>query len=259
MSFNTDATNYHHGRPPYPARVYGLLADRYGLGPGVRVLEVGAGTGTATAELLARGAQVTAIEPGPDLAGLLRAQHRDPALSVVQADLEQVELAGHCFDLAVAATSWHWVDGALAVPKVAAALRPGGALVVWWTVFADPQQPHTSFRDALESLYRRFLPHEPDESGRPPLPMRVPYWREQLGLGGWFDPPAVEVIRWNQPLTPDTARALWATFPNIAELADLDREAFLTGVADAVTGLGGLVHDPRVTIVYGAVVRHPSL
>lgn len=44
MSFNRDATTYHEGRPPYPARVYDLLADRYSLTPGSRVLEIGAGS-----------------------------------------------------------------------------------------------------------------------------------------------------------------------------------------------------------------------
>jgi hypothetical protein len=45
---------------------------------------------------------------------------------------------------------------------------------------------------------------------------------------------------------------LWATFPNVAELSDPDRRSFLTGVAQAVIDRGGVVNDPRVTVVYQA-------
>jgi hypothetical protein len=128
-------------------------------------------------------------------------------------------------------------------------------LAVWWTVFGDPEQPHTEFRSVLQLLYDRHLPHEHND-GQPPLPMRIEHWRQHLSAGGWFDPPAIEILRWSQALTPTTARSLWATFPNIAELPVPDRDAFLVGVARAVTSLGGLVHDPRVTIVYHSVVRH---
>lgn len=176
-------------------------------------------------------------------------------MTVVQADLEHAQFAEHAFDLAVAATSWHWVDGAVAVPKVVAALRPGGALALWWTVFGDPDQPHTEFRSVLQPLYERFLPHDHDD-GQPPLPMRTDHWSQHLSAEGWFEPPAIEVLRWMQPLTPASAQALWATFPNIAELPHHDRGSFLTGVADAVTAAGGVVEDPRLTIVYHSVARH---
>jgi hypothetical protein len=152
----------------------------------------------------------------------------------------------------VAATSWHWVDGDAGIPKVAGALRPGGALAVWWTIFGDPEQPHTEFRSVLAPLYEQYMPHERDD-GQPPPPMRTEKWRQQLSAGGWFESPAIEQIPWTQQLTPGSARRLWATFPNVAELPTGDRDAFLTGVSDAVRALGGVVDDRRLTIVYHAV------
>lgn len=64
MSFNARADEYRLARPPYPERLYEILAKRCGLGAGTRVLEIGPGTGQATRELLARGASVVAVEPG---------------------------------------------------------------------------------------------------------------------------------------------------------------------------------------------------
>ena len=45
-----------------------------GLGPGASVLEIGCGTGQLTRSLLARGLQVTAIEPGERLMSRARDQ-----------------------------------------------------------------------------------------------------------------------------------------------------------------------------------------
>jgi SAM-dependent methyltransferase len=249
MSFDRHAIAYHQGRPPYPQRVYDLLTDEYGLTAGCRVLEIGAGSGTATSELLARGAHVTAVEPGASLAQLLRERHADDPLTVCNADFEHADIALASFDLVVAATSWHWVDGALGVPKVASLLRPEGGLAVWWTIFGDPGRPNTEFRSLLDPLYARFMPGEVDD-GRPPLPLRSEQWLSQLQAGGWFARTNIETIRWTQRLTAESARALWATFPNVAELAAEDRDEFLARVAKTVDDAGGHVDDPRLTVVY---------
>jgi hypothetical protein len=64
---------------------------------------------------------------------------------------------------------------------------------------------------------------------------------------------AVDVVEWHQTLTADTARDLWSTFPNIAELAPPDRAQFLTRLAAIIDNEhGGTVDDPRLTVVYTA-------
>ena len=52
--FGPDAAGYHRARPGHPDRVYEVLVERCGLGPGAVVLEIGPGTGQATRRLLER-------------------------------------------------------------------------------------------------------------------------------------------------------------------------------------------------------------
>jgi hypothetical protein len=143
------------------------------------------------------------------------------------------------------------VDTATALPKIARLLSPGGWLVVWWTVFGDPQRP-TPFRAALDDLYRRHLPDEVRPAGARtfPGPLGVESWTAELQTGGWFGAVDVELIRWSHELTPESARLLWGSFPNINELDPVRREAFLGGIAAAVLDFGGTVSDPYVTAVY---------
>lgn len=250
MSFNAAASTYQRGRPPYPEAVFELLARRCGLRPGARVLEIGAGNGLATGPLLAAGAYVVAVEPGANLAAILTDTHACDRLEVTVADFETATLTGG-FDLAVAATALHWLDPATSTEKIGGLVRPSGWLAAWWTEFGDVDRP-TPFRDRLDEVYRDLLPAEPGYRQSRSHVLDTDRWRRQLTAGGWFGDVAVEIIAWQQTLTPETARDLWSTFPNIAELAPADREQFLTRLAALVDDEGGQVDDPRLTVVYTA-------
>jgi hypothetical protein len=54
-TFDAAAERYDRARPGYPAAMFDDLADLAGVGPGCRVLEIGSGTGQATAPLAGAG------------------------------------------------------------------------------------------------------------------------------------------------------------------------------------------------------------
>jgi Methylase involved in ubiquinone/menaquinone biosynthesis len=247
LSFEARADEYRTARPPYPETLYEILEQRCGLGPGSRVLEIGAGTGQATRGLLARGATVVAVEPGVRLAAHLAADVGGDALEVVNDMIETAPLPDASFDIVASATAFHWVRSEIALPRLARALRPGGWLAVWWTVFGDRTRP-TPFRAALDRLYERNFPHAP----RDPVlgPLNIESWRDELSQGGWFTRPDVEQIRWENRLTPDGARRLFGSFPNVNELDPDRRAAHLDAIADLVREAGGVVLDPCVTVLY---------
>ena len=250
-SFDAFADAYRHGRPGYPDAVFAILAERCGLAPGARVLEIGPGTGQATGPILAVGAEVTAVEPGANLAAVLEGAHPGAPLTVVNSDFETAEIPGGGFDLAVAATSFHWIAKNEPAPKLASLVRPGGWLAVWWTVFGDTTRP-TPFRDRLDSVYADLMPGEPGyrDSSMPPLDAQK--WYPILTRGGHFGDVRIDVIPWWQRMTAESARALWATFSNVAGLPADDNAAFLRRLGETVEEFGGAVDDPRLTVVYTA-------
>ncbi|MEY9893021.1 SAM-dependent methyltransferase [Catenulispora sp. MAP12-49] len=250
MSFNTDAPTYRRGRPPYPDAVFDLLADRCGLRPGARVLEIGAGSGLATGPLLAAGAHVVAVEPGESLAAILSAEHAGDRLDVVVSDFETADLPGG-FDLAAAATALHWLDPDTSTAQIGRQVRPGGWLAAWWTEFGDANRP-TLFRDRLDDVYHDLLPSETGYRASRSHVLDTDRWRAQLTAGGYFEDVQVDMIEWQQTLTPQTARDQWSTFPNIAELAPAAHTEFLDRLAGIIDDLGGSVEDPRLTVVYTA-------
>src|SRR5262245_57435096 len=92
------------GRPGSPDEAFGILASEWALAAGCRVLEIGPGTGQATGALLDRGASVVAVEPGAELARIVRARTAGRSCDVIEARFEDAVLPDEPFDLVVAAT-----------------------------------------------------------------------------------------------------------------------------------------------------------
>lgn len=218
MHFERMARDYVRARPPYPPVVYETLRTAGVIGPGTRVLEIGAGAGLATREVVRSGSEVVALEPGPELAGIL---HQDvPGVSVVVGRLEDADLPENSFDSVIAATSMHWVDLSIGLPKIHAVLRPSGWLGVWRTVFGD-DSVDTAFRRRVDEIVvrRTFRETEPRSPERPSL--------EELSAGGWFAPVRSERWRWSIELNTEQVRLLFRTFSDwtTAEADDAARAA----------------------------------
>ena len=134
-SFGAAAAAYAEHRPGYAE-----AAVRWALEPvrdrqPVRVGDVGAGTGKLTATLLSLGAEVTAVEPDPQmLAELRRAM---PAVRSVPGSAEEIPLPDASLDAVLAGQAMHWFDMDRALPEIARVLRPGGVLAGLWNVDDD--------------------------------------------------------------------------------------------------------------------------
>jgi SAM-dependent methyltransferase len=142
-TFDTAAEQYERARPGYPAALFDDLAALLPAGSAAdaaRVLEIGAGTGQATRDLLARGWRVIALEPGPELARVARRVLAGRGeVEVAETPFERWDGEPASFDLVFAATSWHWLDHAVAYEKAATLLRPGGVLAIVATEHVLPR------------------------------------------------------------------------------------------------------------------------
>lgn len=239
-------------RPGYPEAVFELLAARWGLRPGARVVEIGPGTGQATIPLLDRGARVTAVEPGAALAAILRERLAGRA-EVVEAPFETAVLGATAYDLVVAATSFHWVDPAAGGKRAADLLRDGGWLVLWWTIWGDDQRPDP-FHETLHRLLRRKAPHLTTDDFGTAASVRDYRARAQAAAAsGALGAPEHETVRWEGEHDPAGLRRMFATFAAWIALDDPLREELLDDVERlAREEFGGVVRRPYLTVVHAA-------
>jgi SAM-dependent methyltransferase len=260
--FGADVDAYERGRPGHPPRVYELLVQRCGLRPGARVVEIGPGTGKATRRLLELGADLVAVEPDRRLA-----EHLPSAVGAVEVlnqPLEEVVLPAENFDLAAAASSFHWVDETVGLGKLAAALRRGGWIALWWSQFGaeETRSPfEQTLRRALDAvLVDREVELEESPSaghgGRPRHGLDFEARTAALEHAG-FEQIEHELIPWTHVWDAAGLRALYASFSPILRLDDATRAAVLDTVEEvAVRELDGHTQLLVLTSLYTA--RRPN-
>ena len=156
QSFDTVADLYDEYRPDYPRELVDSTIELSGLPEGGRILEVGSGTGKATILFAQRGYSVHCIEPGGNLAEV--ATRNLQAYSGVSFDIarfEEWEERSAGFDLVISAQAFHWVPKEVGYAKAARALKPGGALALFWNMFPGFEGQLAS---DLERVYQEIAP-----------------------------------------------------------------------------------------------------
>lgn len=141
--FGSEAAVYDAVRPTYPPAVI----DRIVAGAPDIVVEVGCGTGLASAQVAERGVRVVALEPDERMARLARARGIDVTISSLE------DWTPRPCDVMFAAQSWHWVDAHRGAHVAASSIRSGGRWVAFWNHEAD-----AAIGDALDGVYRRVAP-----------------------------------------------------------------------------------------------------
>jgi SAM-dependent methyltransferase len=169
-----------------------FLIERCGLGPGVRCLELGAGTGTFTNLLAATGCELVALELSPDTAAVCRTRV-GPSVEVVVGDAETAEgLDKREFDAIVGVSVLHHLDLAAALATTFSHLVPGGRFA-----FSEPNilnpQVWAERRVGWVSRRRHVLPHE--------RAFTAGSLRAELEAGG-LDVDVAETFDFLHPATP---------------------------------------------------------
>lgn len=129
--FDEVAADYDRLRPTYPDELIDQACLEAGLRNGDHVLEIGCGSGQLTRALLARGLQVTALEPGHHLIALAR-ENLDGTGEVefVNARFEDAALPREQFRAVFSASAFHWLDPEVSWQRTANLLVPGGTLAL---------------------------------------------------------------------------------------------------------------------------------
>ncbi len=138
-------------RQDYPAAAIDAILD--GLARPVRLADVGCGTGLATRNLAARGADVVGVEPN-DAMRRRAAAHPVPdgggSIRYVAGTAEATGLPGDSVDAVVCSQSFHWFDPELAPQEFHRILRPGGRLALTWKRVADGNPLLEGYREIMD-------------------------------------------------------------------------------------------------------------
>jgi SAM-dependent methyltransferase len=225
-SFGAAAEQYERGRPTYPPEAVDWLVP-----PGARrVLDLGAGTGKLTRGLVARGLDVTAVEPSAAMRARLTAAL--PRVVALAGSAEAIPLPDADLDAVLVAQAWHWVDPTRAVPEAARVLSAGGRLGLVWNI-RDERVPWVA---ALTQLLERHS----DPGSQLPVPR----------VAAPFGPLEHVRIAWVHRLTRQQVVDLVASRSYVITLAPTAREELLQEVRHLLLHHPDLTGRPDVLLPY---------
>lgn len=234
--FDSVAEIYDRARRPYPPRLFDDVFNYLGEHPqepsAVAAVEIGPGTGQATAQLLARGVTVAAVEPGPRLAAILRDKFPgEQRLVVINERFEEVPLPEGIADLVLAATSFHWVDAEVRYSKTLETLRDGGTLAVIGTSQIASEVDRGYFA-ASQPIYDRFFPGEftSDLPGEDVTPPEV----GELLADDAFESVELFRYRWDQRYTTQEYADLVRSYSGTQQLSTEQREQFIEDLSSFI-------------------------
>nr|WP_228024891.1 class I SAM-dependent methyltransferase [cf. Phormidesmis sp. LEGE 11477] len=229
----SDSTQaYRWARPCYPDSLVDRVIEKAGLSSNSSVLEIGCGPGIATVSFAARGLTMQSVEPSPAACELAQQSCQAyPQVTVTNSTFEAFELKNQQFDAVLAATSFHWVSPEVACQKSAAALKPGGSLILLW---ATPPQPDEDLCQYLQPVYEKYQ-----------LAEKIRYqWRAQdyyhtnfdhfaqiVGESGWFERTEVAIEMHQSSYSIEKYLALLTTLSDYIALDEQTRSHLLADLA----------------------------
>ena len=164
LSFEAVAEQYERARPTYAGDALSWLAGRIGIGPGRRVLDLAAGTGKLTRQLVALGASVVAVEPGDAMRSLL--ERVVPGAESLAGSAEAIPLADASVDAITVGQAFHWFRVEEALGEMHRVLRPGGAVALLWNQWDEEDPLQREIDELLEPLRPRAAAHDDEPDAR---------------------------------------------------------------------------------------------
>jgi len=226
-----------------------------------KAVEIGAGTGKATAPFLDNGYDVTAVEMGKNMSKFLVDKYkRYSDFRVITSTFEDAVLNENYYDLIYAASAFHWVDAEVGCPKVFKLLKTGGAFILIRSNWNS--HDNEELANDLQAVYGKYYYnyYNPDERDDKPIKHTLEsllkpeaiykgFRLESMEHFGFKD---VTMKIYNQMHTYNTEGyiKLLDTFSDHRALPVENREALYAGVKDVVENHGGQIQTHNTYQLY---------
>jgi SAM-dependent methyltransferase len=199
-----------------------MLSDH--LRPGMRILEIGCGTGYFTRELTRRGADIVAIDVSPDLLEIAKANSSAPNVRYEIQNACALTYSDATFDSVVGSSILHHLEIEDALREIYRVLKPGGTIY-----FTEPNMlnPQIAIQKNVPWIKRR-LGDSPDETAFFRWSLRR--LLEQAGYGDIH----IDPFDFLHPKTPvpliDRLNALGRFFENLPVVSEFAGSLYIRAV-----------------------------
>ncbi len=234
-AFELVADLYERARPEYPKDAVAWLAEGLELREGRTVLDLGAGTGKLTRQLLETGALVIAVEPGDAMrAELVRAV---PGVKALRGSAEDIPVPDDSIDAVTVGQAFHWFRHEEALREIHRVLKPGGGIALVW----NSRDQEAALQREVNELLEPLVPPDRAVAG---------LWSRALVESDLFGPVEERRFRFSDELDADALADRIASISFVAAAPPEERARIDSRLRAVVEKLGGRIDFPYVTAVY---------
>ena len=218
LAFGAVAETYDRVRPRYFLPLLDRAQEVLELEPAAHVLDLGAGTGRLTRELVRRFSSVVAVEPDAEMRRLLAVG------TVLAGSAEAIPLDDASVDAVFVGEAFHWFEADHAIAEIARVLRARGGLAIIWTHWWETEP---ALSEAVLKMLREPLDRTSDQ--------RRPRW-DAAFADSPFEPLRCERFEESITVDGDTLLELYSTTSALAALESRERTALLAAVRTHLAG-----------------------
>ena len=241
VGFEAASDVYERGRPGYQEDLVAFVVERARIREGTRVLDLAAGTGKFTRELVQLGATCVAVEPSASMREMLT--RLVPGVPVIAGLGEAIPLRTRSMEAVVVAQAFHWFDPPVALAEIARVLRPGGVLSLVWNE-RDERDPVMKELSRMTSWDRCM-----------PYPVGMDF-SPIIDASHCFGPVTRSLFHFTQPLDRQALVDQVASRSYVRVLPDDERASFLAEVAAFAGTLEEPIMMPYNTQLFTATVAN---
>ena len=232
------AEHYDRFRPGYPDAITEDIVSLAGLPERGKILEVGCGSGHATALFASRGYSITALEPSGGMASVARRRFGSFSnVRVIETTFEAWDPGTERFDLVLAASAIHFIEPQHRFTKPARLLRPERAFAVMW---------HDRDPGTLE-LHRRveeaYALHAPSFE----YPRDMPGLEDHLDESGLYQGVHARQYRWSRVYGEEEFLGYLDSYSTHRLLPPAERSALYEALGKAIRQSGGSIEQDFTT------------
>ena len=252
-SFNEIPELYESMRPLYPAAMMDDIQQVSQIPQLGRILEIGCGTGQATLPWAKKGYVMTCLDLGEQTIAFVKnkmaAYHK---VQFIHADFETWEFDDRSFDLVIAGSAFHWINGEIGYPKLSRILKPTGYVALFWNMHYTLDNP---LYHAIQEVYQAVNPELSKQRNREKLEIRIAKRVKEFDDSGLFQPVQIRIYPWEQTYTADEYIRLLDTFSDHIIMDPGLKVPLYSGIKDVINEHGGVIVRPYHTALYMTQVK----
>ena len=254
--FDEIVLNYDKARWEYPLELYRDIFSYCRTNTGKNALEIGAGTGKATAPFLSEGYTVTAVELGVNMADFIRDKYKDDdRFSVIISAFEDIALEENGYDLLYAASAFHWVDAEIGCPKAFRLLKSGGTFALFRNNLVNGYEVDEETEELYQIYYLSVYPANTQSSPKTRTELSSPsgiyhgYRFYDMAQYGFVDT-AMKFYEVTLSYSADEYIALLETQADHRSLPERNKERLYTGIKEVINRHGGYCKQDYIFQLY---------